>query len=98
MSRAPCTCSVWLSPCPVCLEYAASLKAPLRRKRRGKDKRTLVYVNGMLTYTRYSRGMIKLLQRLRDAGMSLDDIAERTGVPYGSVRYVMRMELKERAP
>ena len=64
-------------------------------KRGGKHEGTPVLINGVLTYTRYSRGTIKFVQRLYAAATLLDAIAVRTGVPYGSVWRIVHMELVE---
>ena len=48
----------------------------------------LVKVEGRYYHTKYTPEQTAMIQRLQSAGMSLDAIAEATGVGYSSLSYV----------
>lgn len=95
MSRLPCMCGVGRPLCTACREYERAQQTG-SSKRGGVHVGTSVYIDGRLTYTRYSRDTINFVQRLYAGAMLLDDIAVRTGVPHGSIRRIVHMELAER--
>ena len=93
MMRESCTCNPTLSMCPACLAWD-TMQRQRAAKFDGKQRCTTpIVLDGHKTYTRYSRGTIRLVQRLRASGVALDAIAVWVGIPYSTIRRVVRMTL-----
>lgn len=91
--RDPCTCNVGNALCPACLVWSVSHGVSYGSKRGGSHAGNPVLENGRLTYTKYSKRVVRAVQHLWASGMVLDAIALRMGVPYGSIRRIVHMEL-----
>ena len=85
MERQPCTCRAQYELCPSCKEYEAD-------KRKNRDG-ILVTVYGKKRRSTYSLDQILTAQNMWKNGHTYDTISDHTGIPYGSVRYVLTMEI-----
>ena len=88
---AQCTCSPTIRQCPACLAWAQNHKVA-QRERSGVVIRDGL-VAGTRRYTTFSRETIERVQKLFVAGIPNDVIAELCGVAYGSISYLIHMEV-----
>ena len=96
-----CTCSPTIRQCPACLAWKQGQEVVKEQsqqnnsRRRTRRTRTLIRDGpaGELRYTYFSRETIEYVQQLFAAGIPNDVIAKRCGIAFGSLFYLVHMEV-----
>ena len=89
-----CTCSATTRQCPACLAWE---QHQLFEQKKGRRQRGLLIQDGLaggkIRRTYFSREVIEKAQGLFVAGVPNDAIADLCDVSYGSVSYLLHMEV-----